>query len=337
MNSKMTGTWQIAAAFVLVLLLSAGAVADSDTVSYQGVLRNDTLEPVDDGAYAMEFSLWDAETDGNQIWGPESHTNVTTTNGMFSIYLGSDVSLGTVFADNSALWLEIAADTGSGLETYTPRIPLASVPYAQYAPQADSAAQADQADNATSADNADNATSADNAGDADNLGGNPPTAYAPTGHNHAASQITSGVLNINRLPVGTGSDQVAQGDHRHTNLPYFIGQVGNQTDGVKTLNQQEASGITLSGGTQLVAPVAGRYYVHFQQLFRNNGGGSYLRLQRNGVTQAEAYLANDAFRDMIVARIVNMDAGDTIRFRIDNAVAETWDGGHSTVSMYLMD
>ncbi len=337
MNSRMNGTWRLSAIFALVALLATGAMADSDTVSYQGVLRDDTLEPVDDGAYAMEFSLWDAETGGNQVWGPEAHPAVNTTNGMFSVYLGSDVSLGTVFADHSALWLEIAADTGSGPETYAPRIPLASLPYAQYAPQADSAAQADNADNATTAGQADNATSADNADDADNLGGNPPTAYAPTGHNHAASQITSGVLNINRLPVGTGSNQVARGDHRHTNLPYFIGQVGDQTDGVKTLQEQQASGITLSGNTHLVAPVAGRYYVHFQQLFNNNTSGSYLNLRHNNSTQAQAYLANSAFRDMIVARIVNMNAGDTISFQIDTSVAQTWTGDHSSVSMYLMD
>jgi len=35
-------------------------------------------------------------------------------------------------------------------------------------------------------------------------------------HVHAASDITSGTLDVARLPVGTGSNQVAAGDHTHT-------------------------------------------------------------------------------------------------------------------------
>ena len=40
--------------------------------------------------------------------------------------------------------------------------------------------------------------------------------YALSGHTHNASDITGGTININRLPVGTGSDQVAAGNHKHS-------------------------------------------------------------------------------------------------------------------------
>ncbi len=139
MNSKITGTWQIAAAFALVMVLSTGAMADSSTVSYQGVLRDDALNPVADGSYAMEFAIYAVPDGGSPVWGPEAHPSVTTTNGMFSVYLGESTALGTLFADHSALWLEITADTGDGFETYAPRVSLASVPYAQHAQNADDA------------------------------------------------------------------------------------------------------------------------------------------------------------------------------------------------------
>ncbi|HNR31688.1 MAG TPA: phage tail protein [Candidatus Hydrogenedentes bacterium] len=117
----------------MAALLAAGASADSATVSYQGILRDATLTPVADGAYLMAFSIWDDATAGTKRWGDEVHNPVPTKNGMFSVYLGSIVSLGTVFLDYPVLWLEISADTGDGVEVYAPRVPLASVPYAQHA------------------------------------------------------------------------------------------------------------------------------------------------------------------------------------------------------------
>ena len=38
----------------------------------------------------------------------------------------------------------------------------------------------------------------------------------PKNHTHDAGGITTGVFDVARLPVGTGSDQVASGDHTHT-------------------------------------------------------------------------------------------------------------------------
>jgi hypothetical protein len=40
----------------------------------------------------------------------------------------------------------------------------------------------------------------------------------PPFHNHSASQISSGTLDVAHLPVGTGSTQVAAGNHTHGNL-----------------------------------------------------------------------------------------------------------------------
>jgi hypothetical protein len=67
---------------------------------------------------------------------------------------------------------------------------------------------------------------------------------AATSHTHAASAITSGTLDVARLPVGTGSTQVAAGNHTHT---------------VADVTGAAASGsITTSGLTQATARILGR-------------------------------------------------------------------------------
>ena len=119
--------------FVLAVLCAEPAMADSSTVSYQGVLWNSSGTPVADGNYPMVFSIWDAVSGGVKRWGDETHAAVPVQNGLFSVYLGETVGLGSLFASYGALWLEITVDTGSGPETYVPRAPLASVPYAQHA------------------------------------------------------------------------------------------------------------------------------------------------------------------------------------------------------------
>jgi hypothetical protein len=47
-------------------------------------------------------------------------------------------------------------------------------------------------------------------------------------HTHAASDITSGTLDIARIPTGTGSTQVSLGDHTHGNIN-SSGQVGSDS------------------------------------------------------------------------------------------------------------
>lgn len=53
------------------------------------------------------------------------------------------------------------------------------------------------------------------AADADLLDGLDSTEFAAAAHAHDAGDITSGVIAFGRLPVGTGSTEVAAGDHTH--------------------------------------------------------------------------------------------------------------------------
>jgi len=212
---------------------------------------------------------------------------------------------------------------------YDPRVPFSSVPYAK------------QAEKAT------NAANAVNAVNADTLDGVHAAGFNLVSHNHAGESITSGTISTDRYSayadlgaetmIGAGAAQVAVGDHRHGALPWWVGQVGGEVIGTKTLVTVGGSDIT-NTGTALVAPVAGKYFVHFQQLMHIGAGAFYIEMRLNGGPVAVGYgqANNSAIQDMIITRYVDMAAGDQITFVITAGPASTaWGGPHSTVSMYL--
>ncbi|HNR32401.1 MAG TPA: hypothetical protein PKI11_16035 [Candidatus Hydrogenedentes bacterium] len=132
-KSDRLRAWGGAAALVLA---SGLVVAQANTVTYQGVIRDSAGGPVADGAYPMSFGVFAAETGGAALW-TEPQT-VTTLDGAFSVQLGAVTPLGTLFADNAeaSLWLEVSADVGAGMQAYAPRVPLTRAPYAFHATQA---------------------------------------------------------------------------------------------------------------------------------------------------------------------------------------------------------
>jgi len=223
-----------AATAAWTVLLAFTAVADSATVSYQGILRDAALAPVADSTYEMTFSLWDAPSGGTKQWGDETHPAVSVVGGVFSVYLGSIEAFGTEFSDFSELWLEITADTGTGPETYAPRVPLASVPYAQQAHRADHAATA---------------------GDADTLQGLPASAFAEQNHAHDGADITTGTINTDRLNVGTGANQVAAGNHNHAMNDLANVSAGSPGDGHQLAWNQNAGQWESAGGFAVLRDV----------------------------------------------------------------------------------
>jgi hypothetical protein len=180
MSIKQCG---IAVLLLIALVAPLTAEADSSTVSYQGLLRNADGSSVADANYAMEFSIWDAATAGTQLW-LETHALVPVKDGAFSVPLGASAALGTLFADHSALWLQIAVNTGPGIEVYDPRVPLTSVPYAK---------KADQATSATNATNATNAVNATNAGNADTVDSKHASDLALSTHTHNLQSLGGAV------------------------------------------------------------------------------------------------------------------------------------------------
>lgn len=107
----------------LILLVSSAALAVPGKLTYQGRLVQADGTPAS-GVVTIVFSIFDAEAGGNMLW-TEAQT-VATTNGYYSVALGSEASIPESVFDGSARYLELAMGGSSLL----PRQPILSAPYA---------------------------------------------------------------------------------------------------------------------------------------------------------------------------------------------------------------
>jgi len=116
-----------------MLTPAAASVADTSltTINYQGRLADAGGNPITD-VVTLQFAFYDSDVDGSLLWGPEIHPNVSVTEGLFSVRLGSQPVPGGI--DTSVLsggdvWLETVVEG----ETLSPREKLTAVPYAMQA------------------------------------------------------------------------------------------------------------------------------------------------------------------------------------------------------------
>lgn len=112
----------------LCLMLMPAALARAGVpgvISYQGLLTDETGVVLPDATYSLTFRIYDAPTGGAELFS-ETHAGVATSQGVFSVLLGSVSGFGTLAFD-APYWLGIQVDAGPEL---TPRVALASTPYA---------------------------------------------------------------------------------------------------------------------------------------------------------------------------------------------------------------
>lgn len=110
-----------------LFLFLRSAPAQGTAFTYQGLL-NDGGRPAN-GSYDLQFTLYNAATNGNSVGTPVTFGATTITNGLFTVPLDFG---GGVFA-GQPLWLEIGTRTNStqaGFTTLNPRQPLTAAPYA---------------------------------------------------------------------------------------------------------------------------------------------------------------------------------------------------------------
>jgi len=103
-------------------------------INYQGRLTNPTGAPVTN-TLSMVFSIYSTAAGGTALW-QETQPNVTVTNGVFNVLLGSTTPAGipsNIF-NNSVLYLGIKIGTDPEM---APRFRLTSVAYAIRASEAD--------------------------------------------------------------------------------------------------------------------------------------------------------------------------------------------------------
>lgn len=126
---------------ILILLsvfchLSFPHAAVPHLIGYQGRLTDADGNPKE-GSFQITFRIYDAIAAGNLLW-QEIHTDVTVTDGIFDVLLGSITALNLPFDTQYYLAIQVASDP-----EMTPRQQIASVGYAYKSEKAESADDAD--------------------------------------------------------------------------------------------------------------------------------------------------------------------------------------------------
>lgn len=132
-------TWLVAfAAWLLIAALGLPAFAQGTAFTYQGRLNNNSAPA--NGAYDMQFALFDAVTAGNPIGSALTTNAVAVSNGLFTVTL----DFGAGVFPGADRWLEIGLRTNGGgaFATLNPRQSITATPYAIRAASAASATAA---------------------------------------------------------------------------------------------------------------------------------------------------------------------------------------------------
>lgn len=105
-----------------VIICSLQAQTLPTNFNYQGRLTDTAGTPMPNGTYQMVFSIWDAATGGNQLWG-SGNKSVVLAKGLFTTSLGP---IPSAALPGSSAFLQVQL----GTDTPMPRIALGAVPYA---------------------------------------------------------------------------------------------------------------------------------------------------------------------------------------------------------------
>ncbi len=126
---------------VVVFVVMASALmaqVPPSTINFQGRLTDNSPSqtPVN-GTVPMKFAIWDSGSGGTQLWQEPASgaTNVTVTNGIFSVVLGSSVPISaSVFSGaTSTRYLEITINPATTPEVLAPRQIITSTAYSDRA------------------------------------------------------------------------------------------------------------------------------------------------------------------------------------------------------------
>ena len=167
-------------------------------------------------------------------------------------------------------------------------------------------------------------------------------SYAGSGYIYANQNQTFGVK------TGAGQYQLMVDTAGRVTMPYqsfFDGQFSNSgfmaADSLNTISQTSNSGITLgNNNTRLTVPVEGYYFVHAAQLaYPQNADYGYFSIMVNGQLKYHShnnfYTENN--KDFTATKVLYLGAYDYIEFKWSyKAMASTWSGTHSTVSVYKL-
>ncbi len=221
-----------------LLCLAPTAMAVPLEFSHQGRLMDDTGAPLD-GTEDVTFRIYDVDTGGTAVW-TEVHTGLPFDSGYYAAQLGSTTTLDMADFDGNTMYMSVQV----GTSPETSRIAMISVPYALRAGNVQDGAVINaseiQIGGVTVLDSTgytgggitDNDTLAGLGCAAGQMAEFDGAAWACVNHVHDAGEITTGIMDRARLPVGTGSTDVAAGNHSHSAFAtgISIGDTGGTCD-----------------------------------------------------------------------------------------------------------
>src|SRR5215813_3048604 len=113
---------------LLIGVITNSVSAQTTAFTYQGKLTDSGN--LANGNYDLQFKLFDALSAGTQQGSTQTLSNVTVTNGIFTVSL--DFGVCATCFNGAARFLEIAVrpNGGGSFTTLTPRQPVTSTPYA---------------------------------------------------------------------------------------------------------------------------------------------------------------------------------------------------------------
>ncbi len=250
----------------LLAIVSSSALAVPTTTNHQGRLFDGLGAPLT-GTHDITFEIYDAPASGGLLWS-ETHT-VAFDSGYYAIELGSTSPLDDAVLEGGSAFLQLTVDTNPPIPG---RLTLNSVPYAVIAGNVRGGivdASEIRIDGTTVIDSSGSLVQGlppdvlD--GDSDVVGAltclaNDIAQYdgsnwtcQPRDHQHPFSEIT-GILDINQVPVGSGSSEVAAGDHLHaaSTLTGVITSSQLPTDMGSVVDSYVVDGaLDLDGGTTI--------------------------------------------------------------------------------------
>lgn len=122
MHKPRLAPFIVLAALFAVIVPAAAQVPT--TINFQGKLTNLAGVP-SSGSFSVVFSVWDAASGGSQLW--TETQNVSVSNGIYNVTLGTGTALTTDVFTSSSTWLQIKVGSDQPM---TPRIKFNAVPYA---------------------------------------------------------------------------------------------------------------------------------------------------------------------------------------------------------------
>jgi hypothetical protein len=180
-------------ALAIVLMASFFVQAEvPKQISYQGVLTDPSGAWVADGVYSIKFRIYDDSIGGNILWETSGYVPLQIHHGMIKHDLGSTNAIPDSIAAYPNQWVGITVNLGSEL---LPRTRLISVPFSFQAQHSDTAK-----------------VSLDKTIDAGELTVGTLDTARFSAYNDLASENK----------IGSGSDQVAAGNHVHPGVSRSI-------------------------------------------------------------------------------------------------------------------